>query len=50
VVLGSDIDPARRKWTIEVPDVRPGPGYRLAVSNDDPLTVHSQDITITEPA
>jgi hypothetical protein len=49
IVIASGIDPRRGKWTIEVPDVEPGDDYALRFSNDDPLTVYTQAMTITEP-
>ena len=50
VVLASGIAPADGKVTIEVPDVPPGTNYAIGISSDDPLTVYSQAVTITEPA
>jgi hypothetical protein len=50
VVLAEGVDPAKKKVTIEVPDVPPGVDYAISISSDDPLTVYSQAVTITEPA
>ena len=49
-LLASGVDPAKKKVTIEVPDVPAGSDYAISVSNGDPLTVYSQPITIAEPA
>lgn len=49
-VLASGVDPAKKKVTIEVPDVPPGTDYAISISSDDPLTVYSQALTITSPA
>jgi hypothetical protein len=48
--LAEGVDPAKKKVTIEVPDVPPGADYAISISNTDPLTVYSQALTITEPA
>ena len=50
IVLVSGIAPGDQKVTIEVPDVPAGADYAIGISNDDPLTVYSQAVTITEPA
>jgi hypothetical protein len=50
LTLATGIDPAKKKVTIEVPDVPPGADYAISISSDDPLTVYSQAITITEAA
>jgi hypothetical protein len=50
VTLATGIDPKQGRATVEVPDVPPGDSYAIGVSNDDPLTVYSERITITEPA
>lgn len=50
VVLASGVDPAKKKVTIEVPDVPPGSDYAISISSADPLTVYSQALTITSPA
>ena len=49
-LLASGIDPAKKKVTIEVPDVPPGTDYAISISSADPLTVYSQALTIAEPA
>lgn len=51
--LASGIDPAKKKVTIkvpEVPDVPVGADYAISISNNDPMTVYSQAITIAPPA
>jgi hypothetical protein len=49
-LLAEGVDPAKKKVTIEVPDVPPGADYAISISSDDPLTVYSQAVTITEAA
>lgn len=46
-VMASGVDPAKKRVTIEVPDVPPGTDYAISVSSADPLTVYSQALTIT---
>ena len=48
--LASGVDPAKKKVTIEVPDVPPGADYAISISSADPLTVYSHALTIAEPA
>jgi hypothetical protein len=50
VVLASDVDPKVGRATVEIPDVPAGDRYAISISNDDPLTVYSESVTITEPA
>lgn len=50
VILAGDVDPEKGHATVEVPGVPPGDRYAISVSNDDPLTVYSGPVTITEPA
>ncbi|GAA1952806.1 Ser-Thr-rich GPI-anchored membrane family protein [Catenulispora subtropica] len=49
-MLASGVDPAKKKVTIQVPEVPAGSDYAISISNDDPLTVYSPAITIAEPA
>ena len=49
-MLASGVDPAKKKVTIEVPDVPPGADYAISISSADPLTVYSRAITIAEPS
>jgi len=46
----ANVDPKKGRATVELPDVPPGDRYAISISNDDPLTVYSESITITEPA
>ena len=48
--LASGVDPAKKKVTIEVPDVPPGGDYAISIASADPLTVYSQVLTIAESA
>jgi hypothetical protein len=48
--LARGVDPAKKKVTIEVPDVPPGASYAISISSADPLTVYSQALTIAESA
>ena len=48
--LARGVDPAKKKVTVEVPDVPPGGDYAISISSADPLTVYSRVLTIAEPA
>jgi hypothetical protein len=48
--LVEGVEPEKGRATVEIPDVPPGDRYAISISNDDPLTVYSESITITEPA
>lgn len=50
LLVAEEIDPRKGSATFLVPDVRPGSDYAVGFANDDPMTVYSQAITITEPA
>lgn len=50
ITLATGVDPAKKKVTIEVPDVPPGDDYAISISSADPLTAYSHAVTITEPA
>ena len=50
LLVAEEVDPSKGSATFLVPDVEPGSHYAVGFANDDPLTVYSQAITITEPA